>query len=73
MKTFAILLPKETQNTNSKKDMHPLFTAALLQQPRYGGTSVSRSEWIMKTWYIYTREHDSAIGKKEVLHLPQHQ
>ena len=48
-----------------------MFTAALftIAKSRKQPKCPSTDEWIKKTWYIYTMEHDSAVKKNEIMPL----
>ena len=48
-----------------------MFTAALftIAKSRKQPKCPSTDEWIKKTWYIYTMEHDSAVEKNEIMPL----
>ena len=58
---------KETQNSNSKDSMHPVFIAALFtiakiwKQPK----CPSVDEWVKKLWYFHTVEYYWAVKKKK--------
>ena len=60
------LLPINPKETKTEKDTcTPLFIAALFtiartwKQPRWPLTD----EWMKKRWYIYTKEHYSAVKR----------
>ena len=68
-KSTSGYLPKENKNTNPKRHLHPMFTAALftlakvckqLQDPL-------THEWTKKTWYTYRTEYYSVIEKNKIL------
>ena len=48
-----------------------MFTAALftIAKSRKQPKCPSTDEWIKKTWYIYTMDHDSAVKKNEIMPL----
>ena len=48
-----------------------MFTAALftIAKSRKQPKCPSTDEWIKKTWYIYTMEHDSAVKENEITPL----
>ena len=62
-------ISKENENTNSKRNMCPMFIAALFiiartwKEPKCPSTE----EWIKKMWYIYTMEYYSAIKRNEIV------
>ena len=59
------------QNYNSKRYIHPMFTAALFtiakkwKQHKYPSTD----EWIKHMWYIHTMEYYSAMQKNQIMPL----
>ena len=62
-------LPQECSTPVWKRQMHPMFIAALFtiakiwKQPKCSWVD----EWIKKRWYIYTVDYYSAIRKKQIL------
>ena len=69
-KSISGNISKETQNTNLKEYIHPVFITALFiiakicKQPKCPAVD----EWIIKLWYIYTMKYYSAI-KKDIFPL----
>ena len=59
-------IPRE--NHNSKRYMHPVFSAALFTIARTWKQlkCPSIEEWIKKMWCIYTMEYYSAIKRNEI-------
>jgi hypothetical protein len=62
------IYPKECKSGYSRDTCTPMFITPLFtivkfwKQPRYPTTD----EWIMKLWYLYTKEYDSATRNNDM-------
>ena len=64
------------EKTMTRKDTcTPVLTAALhtIAKTWKPPKCPSTEEWIQKMWYIYTMEYYSAIKRKELMALQQHE
>ena len=66
---------EENTNTNWKRYVYPVFTAALFRVAKIWKQPMcpSTDEWIKKMWYIYTREYYLAIKRRKSYHVWQHE